>query len=620
MSAIATLDSALTSKLGCSTCLLSHKGCNRDKSNPSNTPCDHCLRLGLSDTCISGTPSWWFSPKTKEEEAAKIKAKLASQKKRPELKKYLRDSIDSQGSSDINEFDDCLPTLTNSEGSVSACASSQDLLYEKDASTYPSKVSFLSSQDGFPMRDTPQTTNVPSCGYSLTASMWYDLDIAALYSYWTRLDNEIDPLAHPVEFCMDPEFNLSAGDHNLHKADNISIPDCSLSIGSFHQSGDTALNVADTFATVEHRVAKLLPDNERLDEYISRQLLREIFPILTLDWDHISSFIQRQYSYWRWFLLIAAERLGAPETIGFDVADCRSVLFKDLGEELKRNVNPGRSLEIVLGLFIYLSNAERPMDIRDMRWYRHICSAFYLIQQACPANSLGVDYQPTTNISPLTRSLFFWIDILSATMRGTAPLLADIYRELRQYKSPSGLSQLTGCNDDSMYLISEVACLEHSKISQRINDKELCAHIRDLNLAIEQQELSLGHGGNETPSTRAVTALFLKAARVYLLMLVPDQAQVRSHTAMVLQGFSDSLDQVSASVSDTCLIWPLLVAGSQCANDSELRAKLQRRKAAAGVLNENGRLCRMYKFLEEVWATDGVHWRDRLRDMNWPIF
>lgn len=218
-------------------------------------------------------------------------------------------------------------------------------------------------------------------------------------------------------------------------------------------------------------------------------------------------------------------------------------------------------------------------------------------------------------------TLTAWIDILGATMRGHAPLFADVYREKHLATSSSGLREMMGCDDRVMYLISEIACLENLRDTNTINDHELCEHVSSLAIQIDLTEpppdmilppiIQSGHL-DPRALTSTISAAFRLAARMYLCSLVPgfhrDQMQIRN----LLDKMTATLESIPHGWEST-LVWVYLIAGSVAGPDTGFRDHFAMRVEAMGENCRFGSFGRMKTVLEEVWSgmDQGFEWRWR---------
>jgi len=219
-------------------------------------------------------------------------------------------------------------------------------------------------------------------------------------------------------------------------------------------------------------------------------------------------------------------------------------------------------------------------------------------------------------------------------MQGKTPKFSHLYREKNVCNESLGLSELMGCNDKIMFLISEIACLEELK-SEGMEDITLCMHIGTLGNHINNTEMApgtvevascyppTGTGIDAKQLCQNITAIFRTAARIYLCSLLPDFDRNQPNIQTLVSSLTDALEYIPVGEFgfDRALVWPLLVAGSVALPGSKLRSKLAERAHMMNGQESCGSFARMHEILNEVWrqGDEGtrVHWRDVMKQRGW---
>jgi hypothetical protein len=208
-------------------------------------------------------------------------------------------------------------------------------------------------------------------------------------------------------------------------------------------------------------------------------------------------------------------------------------------------------------------------------------------------------------------TLAAWIDILGSTMLGKAPRFSNTYRNMFFAQANAGLEKLMGCNDLVMYLLSEVACLDSLKMEGRLDDIGMCSHITSLAQTLdqieptEQPQIPYSKSGVLKPKqlTKNITAVFRKAARVYLCSLVPEYNRYQPATVNLIAQMADLMQYIPSGPNgfDRCLVWPMLICGVNSIPASPFRRVLSERCEMLGDAADHGSFGRMVRLLHEVW-------------------
>ncbi|KAG8533148.1 uncharacterized protein KY384_001931 [Bacidia gigantensis] len=296
-------------------------------------------------------------------------------------------------------------------------------------------------------------------------------------------------------------------------------------------------------------------------------------------------------------------------------------------------------LDATLGMIFFpCSVGGAESDLPDIPWHSHFEAASSLVRklqlQHTSDQHGGEKPHPSFNMSLAT-----WIDIIGATMLGRSPLFADAYRVKNERGTPSGLSDVMGCDDRVMYMISEIACLDALKASQAIDGYQVCELVRSLGEHLDATEprSPLEHAVSPTGAIRPkhlatnVTSVFRLAARIYLCGLVPDANRQQDHMKTLVERLTTVLEYIPAGPEgfDRSLVWPLLIGGSMSTPNSRFRMVLDERIARLGEHSEFGSFGRTIRLLREVWRQSdeverageerSVHWRDVMRQKGWDF-
>ncbi|KAG6037314.1 hypothetical protein E4U41_005186 [Claviceps citrina] len=402
--------------------------------------------------------------------------------------------------------------------------------------------------------------------------------------------------------------------------------------------------------------------DQRLLDHFVHHVLPIIFPILesnqhgSVGSDLILPALQSNGVYLHCCLSIAAQHLKTHANLSSadmdgEIMKHRCATILSLCDLLKRDENHQQILEAALGLIFFQCIVGRFDDgLLDIAWHQHFQAAISLVQKldlprlvSNPAGQVG----PT----PFNMTLTGWIDILGATMQGTAPAFAHTYREkhLSLANSHLGLRELMGCEDRVMYLISEIACLDSLK-ADGMDDYTLCQHIRALGEQLTLTEI--GDVGPKMPYSdngilspkqlcRNITSAFRIAARMYLCSLVPGFSPSQSSPRILIERLALVLQFIPSGTHgyDRSLVWVYLIAASVALPDDGFRAFFEDRVAQLGDAAMCGAFGRMTTVVREVWkqsdnsvaqvAEPGssgsdcvhpyVHWRDVMRSNGWDF-
>jgi C6 transcription factor Pro1 len=312
------------------------------------------------------------------------------------------------------------------------------------------------------------------------------------------------------------------------------------------------------------------------------------------------------------------------------------ITINEMCSKLQEGQNQEQLLEAALAM-IYLRNlvgGAKDMHVSELPWMSHFNMACEVVNKS---SLLSQALQPSQTPTPLNMSIASWIDILGATMQGKTPKFSHLYREKNVRGESLGLSDLMGCADKIMFLISEIACLEELK-SEGMEDIALCMHIGTLGNHINNTELPPSPGVAEVASCyppsgagidakqlgRNITAVFRTAARIYLCSLLPDFDTHQANIQSLVASLTEMLEFIPAGEYgfDRALVWPLLIGGAVSLPGSAFRTKLTQRAQMMNGAEQFGSYARMQEILAEVWKCNDegqvrVHWRDVMKQRGW---
>lgn len=386
--------------------------------------------------------------------------------------------------------------------------------------------------------------------------------------------------------------------------------------------------------------------DKHLLEHFVENVLRLIFPVLEANQhgsarsDIILPALETNKTYLHCCLSIAAIHLKSTqgiqsEQIDADIVRHRYATVSELCEALNRDTDHAQILEATLGMIFFQCSVGRPDDcLPDIPWHQHFQAASSLVRKLELPEAISHVTSAQMH-PPFNMTLTSWIDILGATMLGHAPHFADTYRDKHLSTSSSGLMELMGCEDRTMYLISEIACLEALKIGNVLDSTSLCSHITLLGRQMDvgeptstPHEYAVSSSGAVRPKqlSRNMTTMFKIAARAYLCSLVPGAGRREPSTMNLVAQFADLLEYIPSGPEgfDHSIVWPLLVTGAQSIPGSSFRTVFADRIAKMGDHAEFGSFGRMARLLQEVWRMNdeegqNVHWRDVMRQNGWDF-
>ncbi|KXL50598.1 hypothetical protein M433DRAFT_141111 [Acidomyces richmondensis BFW] len=621
------------SRSGCFTCRLRRKKCEEGKP-----ACKACKHLGLR--CDYKRPMWWSNGEQRRQQKELIKNLI----KRTQLSKKS--------------------TQPSHQGSVH---------------TPPSlSHSVPTSADVFP--DSFPQSRAPSVG-SPFSSGW-DPNYTSAEGYFAMppppqpmIGHPQYPMFSPYEVDIKTERQIFINGEQTRRDSTIStfstfqpppLPngmpafptDSWVQQDYFESTSETFAEEPIDFNFFEYPHGPITPDHEAVikvddsDKYLLNHFFDKvqklIFPILEANQhgsartDVIIPALESNKAYLHCCLSIAATHMKATEGLADDQIDNdivrhRYSAISELCEALGQDSNHAQILEATLGMIFFQCSVGRPDDtLPDIPWHQHFQAAISLV------NKLNLPYV-VQNLAasghtrpPFNMALASWIDILGATMRGQSPTFADTYRELNTVNCGGGLAELMGCDDNVMFLISEIACLDASQ--SQLNELMLCSYVETLANALGRTESTnctvqscFATTGALRPKQLSIniTAVFRIAARIYLCSLVPSYEPRQPSMCHLVSRFAELMNYIPDGPEgfDRSLAWPILVAGSNSVEGSPFRSMFAERCERLGEAANFGSFGRVRELLKDIWHTNdanarqgvfqGVRWRDAMRQKGW---
>jgi hypothetical protein len=400
----------------------------------------------------------------------------------------------------------------------------------------------------------------------------------------------------------------------------------------------------------DHETIINVNDNDKylLSHFIDKNM-RLIFPILDVNQhgsarsDVILPALESNQAYLHCCLSVAAEHMKATEVIDgeqidHDILHHRFGAIQELCAALAADINHAQTLEATLAMIFFQTTVGLPNDaVADIPWYSHFGAAVNLVNKL-ELPSVAIVAAQTDQRPPFNMTLTAWIDILGATIVGQFPEFADTYRDLNRATKTIGLAELMGCDDQIMFMISEIACLDVQK-REGLDEVMVCQYVGILAQGIAAAQPApdtvvscFSTTGAIRPRQLAInlTAIFSLAARIYLVTLVPGYSPGQDSMRNLVEEFVGRMNYIPAGPEgfDRSLAWPLLIAGAECLPSSTFRAMLADRCSLLGDASNFGSLGRVRELLADVWATNdqlepgfptvrAAQWRDVMRQKNW---
>ncbi|PNS17857.1 hypothetical protein CAC42_32 [Sphaceloma murrayae] len=632
------------SRSGCFTCRLRRKKC--DEAKPA---CKACKHLGLQ--CAYKRPQWWGNSDQRREQKEYIKEVI----KHTQLQKKTQSMSQSHSLGSATPPGLCHSMSTPEGFSDSIIGSySHSRAASIDQSPLTSDPSFhtLSPESYFAIPPHPHLG--PPHHYSVYSP--YDVDVKTERQIFvndvpTRRDSTISSFssfqpssAHSTD--QSPIPGESWGHPNYFDPSRESLSGEAMSFDFFDLPQDQMTPNLEAVVEVDEQ------DKPLLNHFVE-QTSKLFFPVLDATQQGsarsgiILPALETNLSFRHCCLSVAGTHKKAIESpvspdspeIDHDIIRHRCATITELCNELNRDENHDQILETTLSLIFFPSCVGGPDDamLPDIPWHHHLASAKSLIEILQFPELLKSGPMGRMGQAPFSMTLFAWVDILGATMRGKSPVLADLYRELNIAKRPIGLQELMGCDDMLMYLISEIACLEERRL-EGMDEVMLCKYIEILGMQISMNEPTpnitipaVAPNGLLRPKqlTQNLTSMFRLAARIYLCSMVPGFEHNSASTIGLVQGFVDAMSFIPPGPAgfDRSLAWPLLIAGSVSTQESSFRTMLVERYSVLENEQDVGSIARVKGILFDLWSTNDhfasdpnmspMHWRDIMAQKHW---
>lgn len=334
-------------------------------------------------------------------------------------------------------------------------------------------------------------------------------------------------------------------------------------------------------------------------------------------------------------------------TLDTDAVHHLSMATSTMLVELRHGTNSPQVLETILCLIIFQRVVGDKDSKEDVVWHRHFEAVICLAQRL---ELLGSSPDTTLGIwrTPFNRALVAWIDILGATIRGTAPAFAQIYREnsLMHRSRSLGLKDVMGCNDIIMYYISDIACLDVGK--HGMDSSAVRSQVSDLLgriSAIEENRAwaeAPSSVNGELPSSQPsniISEAFCLAARIHVNSLLPEFSPHQLEVIELTDKLASVLERIPSGANfDRALTWVYLIGCATSLPGSELRLLFCERVSQLGGQPSCGSFKCLIAVLTEVWARNdelpqGVgsssetcrtpprytHWRHVMQAKGWDF-
>ena len=390
-------------------------------------------------------------------------------------------------------------------------------------------------------------------------------------------------------------------------------------------------------------------DKPLLNHFIDK-VAKLIFPILDANQhtsartDIILPALELNKCYLHCCLSISAIHMRSTDARGggsleADIMRHRYATISELCDALHRDTDHAQILEATLGMIFFQCSVGRPEDsLPDIPWHQHFQAATELVQKLeLPSTLTAMAKSSVPHQPPFNMTLTAWIDILGSTMLGRSPVFADMYRDFNINKANAGLTELMGCEDHIMFLISEIACLEARKL-EGMDEVVLCRYIEYIGNEISCTEVPPGTIQSAMSATGAVrprqlsinmTSAFRIAARIYLCTMVPGFNIGQQSITSLVVSFVEAMNYIPAGPEgfDRSLVWPLLIVGSVSLPNSPFQSMFAERVQRLGEEASFGSFGRIRELFKDIWTVNeagfvvgdyqSVHWRDVMQQKGW---
>ncbi|EXJ96099.1 hypothetical protein A1O1_01225 [Capronia coronata CBS 617.96] len=607
------------SRSGCFTCRLRRKKCDEGKPK-----CKACRHLGLE--CEYKRPHWWGNNDNRRKHKEHIKTVI---KRTKTSEKSLASQSQCKTKAQIyptkSAFEQlCLTSNLDTFGSTTRDTS------EDSPDDYDGDTAFDPSFATTPGIYDPYIANlyVPHPDHCPQGYPW-EVDVKTeRHTYvndeLTRRDSSISTFSTFVPPPAQTTLPSYTGDdwvqHDFYESRQDSFSGEENLDFNFFDFSSLAQQPRPQSSTVQ------LEDCDRpLFDHLLEDVLPLLFPVLEANQhgsvraDVILPALEDNKAYLHSCLLAAATHLKATQpyssssTADDDAMRHKLAFVSIVVDALNNDTHHAAMLDALLGMISLQGCVGSATDLEkefQIPWHQHFQAATDIVQKLDLPTILESLCQ-TGGHPPFNMTLTAWIDILGATMLGKAPKFSNTYRNLFFAGATTGLEQLMGCNDLVMYLLSEVACLDSLKLEGKLDDIGMCSHITSLAQTLDQIEpteppqIPYSKSGALRPKqlSKNITALFRKAARIYLCSLVPDHSRYQPATVNLVAQMAELLQYIPSGPTgfDRCLVWPLLIGGANSIPASPFRRALSERCDMLGDAADHGAFGRMVRLLHEVW-------------------
>lgn len=637
------------SRTGCYTCRLRRKKC--DEGSPMCTACKH---LGL--VCEYKRPMWWSNNEARRQHKDDIKM-IIKRKKLSEKSSHttIQTSLPSPPGLSYS-----VPSVSSPPGlshSLPTSATFSDPLDRTRSASIDSHFSTFNFNSPPNIADYGAYPH-PHPDFRFNMSP-YEIDVKTERQMFvndvpTLRESTISTFSTyhtpPPPGTVLPSYPLDGEwTEQIYQERQESLTEENLNLNFFDFSHGPTVNARQIDIELED-------NDQRLLDHFIQHVLPTIFPILetnqhgSVGSDLILPALQNNKGYVHCCLMTAAQHFKATtnsqsEDIDNDIMRHRLATILALCEGLNRDEDHHQVLEATLGLIFFQACVGRYDDaLPDIAWHQHFQAVNNLVNKL-ELPRLVSDPSELLSQAPFNMTLTAWIDILGATMQGRAPTFAHTYREkhLSTTNSSLGLRELMGCDDQIMYLISEIACLEALK-KEGMDDITLCQHVHALGDQIGLTEagdigprMPFNANGSLSPKqlSKNITSAFRLAARIYLCSLVPGFSPSQASCVGLVEKLTNVLQHITSGPQgfDRSLAWVYLIGGSVSGASSPFRAFFSDRVALLGDFANFGSFGGVILLLQEVWqqadsyqpsasatgSTEApyISWRDTMQMKGW---
>ncbi|KAI0843296.1 fungal-specific transcription factor domain-containing protein [Hypoxylon sp. FL0890] len=383
-------------------------------------------------------------------------------------------------------------------------------------------------------------------------------------------------------------------------------------------------------------------DRPMIDHFV-QFVLPNIFPIhqLTRQGQSMSLFVltslETNESYLHCCLMLAAQHYkfvmnSRAESIDISILKHNTMLIKTLQNLLTRKEDYEQVLQTTLSLITFQCHiGVYDSPVVRIPFHEHIKGATSIAHVLELPGLVSSSKQPE-GFDRIYISMTAWVDILGATMKGSAPYFARIYRErhLSTNDSHLGLVNLMGCEDRVMYLISEIACLD-MLVTQGIDEADLRRHTTILEAQLDDVKrhegtpeifITVNGSLNLRQLTYYITEAFIAAAKLYLRCLDPNFFPHKLDCMGQVERITDLVQYVPSGPKgyDQCLVWVYLVCGSVSLPSSPFRHFFNDRVVQLGDSAKLGSFGGLVSVLQEIWHPTHSEIQDPLVEPRHPAW